>query len=297
MVDFMKNIIKLIRVRQWYKNFLVFLPLIFSQNLFNLNYLMASIFGFFALSFISSTNYVINDIFDRKKDAKNPEKKNRPIASGKIKLWQAIVIALVLFGASIFISLNLSYVFLFFVFSLFLTTQIYTFILKNIAFADILTISVNFVLRTVSGVFIVSNTPKTIGMSYWLILCPFFLALFLASSKRQSEIKFLKSKAKKHRRVLAQYTKEVTFGLMIISTTLLIAAYSIYVITGPYKRLIFTLPFVLYIVFKLFYFADKGMQVARKLDMVFKNKDIVLCIIIILIITFFAIYANEIWPF
>jgi len=295
-VVMVKEIIKLMRVKQWYKNLLIFLPLIFGQQIFNTGLLIATIFGFISLCFISSTNYVINDIVDSKRDARNSEKRNRPIASGKIKKWQGIILAVFLFSIGIFVAINLSLPFLFFAFALFLSTQLYSFKLKYMAFADVLTISVNFVIRTVSGNYVLSNGYHPyIPVSLWLVLCPFFLALFLATSKRGSEVLFLGNKAKGHRNVLTKYTKEITLSLMIISTSLFIAAYSIYIIFGPYPRLIFTLPFVLYLVFKLFSYAEEGKKIARNLELIFKNLSLVLTILIILLIAYFAIYGFSIF--
>ena len=260
--------------------------------MFNIPLLVATIFGFISLCFISSSNYIINDIIDKKKDQKNLEKKKRPIASGKIKVWFAVILAVLFFSSSIFIAINLSLPFLFFVIGLFVLTQIYSFKLKHVIFADLLLLSVNFVLRTVSGNFIVSNGFQPhIEISYWLVLCPFFLALFLAASKRQSEVIFLKDSAKNHKKVLEGYTREITFGLMLISTTLLISSYSIYTMFGPYPNLIFTLPFVLYLVFSFFGYAEKGQDIARNVDLVYKNKILVLTIILVLFLVFFAIYG------
>jgi len=287
-----KDIIKLIRVKQWYKNLLVFLPLVFGQQLFNFNLVFATFFGFVALCLISSSNYILNDIFDRKKDRINLEKKNRPIASGKISVKFAILLAILFFSGSIFIAINLSLIFLFFVTSLFTLTQFYTFKLKNIAFVDILTISINFVLRAVSGVFIVSQSlGERVGVSYWLILCPFFLALFLASSKRQAEVILLKDSAKAHRKVLNEYTKEITFGLMIISTTLLIISYSIYIMSSSYPQLIFTLPFVLYLIFSFFAYAEKGQDIARNPELIYRNKFLVLVVVLVLVLVLLSIYG------
>lgn len=287
-----KDIIALFRIKQWYKNLLIFLPLVFGRHLFEAGLLSATILGFVSLCFISSSGYIINDIIDRKKDRNNPEKRNRPLASGKIKVLLAALISTILFIASMWIAISLSLPFAFFTLSLFVLTQFYSIKLKHIVFADLLAISVNFVIRTVSGNFIFADGIKPyISVSYWLVLCPFFLALFLAVSKRQSEVIFLKENAKSHRSVLGNYTKEITSSLMIISTTLLIMSYAIYVIFGPYPKLIFTLPFVLYIIFSLFFYAEKGTSISRNAELIFKDKKMLATMLFVFFIVLFVIYG------
>lgn len=287
-----KDLIRLMRVKQWYKNFLIFLPLVFGQQLFNNAAFSATVLGFLSLCMISSSNYVINDIIDRKKDKKNPEKKNRPLAADRIKVWHAVLFSLILFILGIYIAINLSMMFFVFVMGLFIMTQLYSFWLKNEPFADILAISVNFVIRTVSGNFVIANgTSPYMNISSWLILCPFFLALFLAVSKRQSELLFLKGQSAPHRSTLKYYNKKITYSLIIISTTLLIVSYSLYVFFSPYSNLIFTLPFVLFIIFHFFYYAEKGKKIARNVELVYKNKKILITILIVLLIAFVAIYG------
>ena len=79
--------LQLLRPHQWYKNLIIFIGLVFSQNLFNIDYLITTAIGFIVLCSISGANYIINDIIDLKKDKKHPVKKNRPLASGEINCF------------------------------------------------------------------------------------------------------------------------------------------------------------------------------------------------------------------
>src|SRR5512138_2367690 len=88
--------LKLIRVPQWIKNLFVFVPLVFSLNLFRSEYFLASLLGFFIFCLTSSIVYIINDIIDAEADRAHPKKKNRPIASRKISPLQGGIIAFVL---------------------------------------------------------------------------------------------------------------------------------------------------------------------------------------------------------
>ncbi len=133
-----KDTLDEIRIYQWYKNLIIFLPIVFGKQIFNLIVLEKTLLGFVALCLISSTNYVINDILDFKKNKLHHKKKLRPIASDKIKKHEAIILATILFILAVSISLTLSPVFAGFVFLLFVLTQIYSLFLKYKLFIDIL---------------------------------------------------------------------------------------------------------------------------------------------------------------
>src|SRR3989338_1399472 len=200
----MKNYIRLLRIQQWYKNLLIYLPLIFGGQLFNIDSLLNITLGFVSLCFISSANYIINDIVDLKNDKLHPEKSKRPLASGKIAIKEAIFFALLSLVFSLAIALNLPFYFLLSVITIFMLTQIYSLYLKNIIFVDIILIGINFVIRTISGFFIID-----VPFSPWLIICPFFLSLFLSIGKRESESRFIKRDYNQSG-VLRHYTSELT---------------------------------------------------------------------------------------
>ena len=150
----MKNIIKLIRVKHWLKNVLIFLPIFFSSNLLNLNLLITCVMAFFSFSFTSSIVYVINDYNDVEKDRMHPIKKNRPLASGsitknmaKIIILFLIIIAFLLMCYLYAISNN---IFVFIIPTIYLIVNIfYSFILKNIPIIDVSIIVLGFLLRVI----------------------------------------------------------------------------------------------------------------------------------------------------
>lgn len=280
------------RVKQWYKNLMIFLPLIFAKDLFNINPLLLTVIGFFALSFMSSANYIINDIADRKKDRSHPEKKDRPIAAGKIKVWHGILIAAILIAVSVYLSLILSLPFLGFNILLFVSTLLYSFIFKNEPFLDIIFIAINFVIRTVSGAFVIaSGYSPYIKVSSWLILCPFFLSIFLSSAKREGDLLFLGKEAEKHRKVLSIYTKDVTRALMIMSTTLLIITYTLYTFFSEFQGLLLTLPVALYIIFRYFYLVESGSEISRQTEKIYRDKKIIVAVLLMMSIIFISVYV------
>jgi len=273
-LNHIKDYIILIRVRQWYKNLFIFLAIFFSGTILNRAMLLLTLKGFIALCLISSANYVFNDMIDLKNDKHHSEKRHRPLASGRIHMIEALMLFIVLVISSGVIAYGLGAWFFASVASLFILTTMYSLFLKDEPIVDILIIAVNFVIRTVSGAFIIE-----VWISPWLILCPFFIAIFLAVGKREADIKFLKEKAFMHKDVLRFYTKEITDSMMIIATTCLIMAYSLYAFSKTSIMLV-TIPFAVYAVFRYYALASTGSEIARSPDKIYKDWRMMVTIIL-----------------
>jgi len=283
MVDMVKDIISLMRVRQWYKNFIVFLPIVFLVRFFDIHALIQVVFAFFALCFVSSANYIINDVVDCKRDRLSSEKRNRPIADERISIDFALLISLILLLIGLLVSLRIG-VFIY-VFGLFVLGQLYSFWLKNEAFVDVLLVSVGFVIRAIAG-----SVVLNAFISPWLVLCTFFLALFLIVGKRESEIKFLGAESSRlHRRVLRFYTKEITNSLMIVATSSLIISYALYSFLSNFN-LLWTIPFTFYVIFRYVYLIYSGSVIARHPEKVVKDYRMVIGILLWVGSVFFLIY-------
>jgi 4-hydroxybenzoate polyprenyltransferase len=276
--------LKLVRVHQWYKNLFIFLPIFFVGELLNIPILKHAFIGFMALCFISSANYIINDIMDIKKDRTHPEKKNRPLASGKVSVIEASIIGIIMLVASIVIAINQNHYFLGAIILLFVLTLAYSLGLKNEPVLDVVLIAVNFIIRVVSGALLLS-----IYISPWLIIVPFFLALLLAIGKRGADLRLLKENAVMHKKVLQHYEPQTINGLMIISTTCLILAYSLYAFSRTYLLLI-TMPFAIYTIFRYYLLANQGSEIARNAELIYKDYRIVISIILWIISTFIILY-------
>jgi len=240
-----KDYLRLLRVEQWYKNVIIFISIIFSSNLFNEKMVFLTVLGFISLCFISSSSYIINDILDMKKDQNHPEKKNRPLTSGKIKKASAVTLSIILFVVSVVMAYFLSPLFLGAVLTLFIFSQAYTFYVRNIAFLDIIFISINFIIRAISGTFII-NYP----VSFWVILSTFFLSLFLVSSKRSLEL--LLKNAKDYRPGFKDTDKKVLNFLSVFSICNVFIFFSIYSILTEKATLLISLPVSIYIVLCFF---------------------------------------------
>lgn len=285
------NLIRLCRLSQWYKNLVIFLPIVFAQQLLNFDFLSKVVIGFFSLAFISSVSYIINDIADIDKDGFHAEKKNRPLASGKVKVWQALILATVLLIMSLAIAYSLSMMFFYLVIILFVITQIYTFFLKNEAFADILLLGINFVIRASSGAYVIAvGINPYVSVSPWLILCTFCLSLFMSAGKREADLQYLGNRAESHKKTLLVYTKAMTAKLSLIATILLVLSYSLYAFLGIHQNLLFTLPFAFYVIFRYFFLIESGSEIARRPEKVYKDKRMVVGIVLWVVLTLLILY-------
>ncbi len=278
--------LRLLRPRQWYKNLLVFLALIFSGNLLNVAAIGNALLAFASFCALSSATYVINDYADRHKDRLHPEKWNRPIASGAVSGIEAMVIVLLLAITGFGIALLLPSNFLYAALGYFVLSQLYTAWLKHEAFADILTISVNFVIRAAAGAFAIS-----VWVSPWLILGIFFLALFLLFGKRTSELALLKEKAEFQRRTLNAYTPEIVSRLNTLATTALVISYTLFVFFGEHPWLYINLPPALYAIFRYESLVSSGSKIARHPEYVFTDIRMVISMLVWVILTIGVLYA------
>lgn len=156
-----KEYIKLIRVKHYFKNVLIFLPLIFSGNIFNIEKLIISIIGFIAFSFVASVVYIINDIRDIENDRKHPIKRKRPLPAGTVSKKEAIILAIVmlliayLLNTIIFVTCNMTIqnlVMSMILLSLYILLNIaYSFGLKNKPIIDIVILVSGFLIRILYG--------------------------------------------------------------------------------------------------------------------------------------------------
>ncbi|MBW2968317.1 UbiA prenyltransferase family protein [Candidatus Woesearchaeota archaeon] len=271
----------LLRIKQYYKNLVIFLPIVFGRAFMQPDALILTVLGFVSFCLMSSVGYIINDIIDRREDLHHPEKKQRPIASGRVSISAALAIASVLFIISVFIAVQLSPLFLTLVFVLFTITQLYTFWLKHVAFVDALTIGTLFFTRAVAGAFVITHNLKPyLSVSPWFVLCTFFLSLFLTFGKRQADQTFLRQKAVKHKGVFVTYNKDVTRALTLIATVLLIVSYSLYSFLSQYHTLFLTLPVALYVIFRYYFLIESGSPISRHPELFYTDRGLMIGVLV-----------------
>lgn len=248
-----KDIIKLLRIRQWVKNGFVFAGLVFSGLLASPEAWKMTIAAFGAFCAASSAVYVLNDSLDRRKDALHPVKKDRPIASGRVKLPLAALLTAVLLAVALALPLLVgSMSLLYCIAGYFVLMLAYSLYLKRIVIIDVMVIAAGFLIRAVAGVVVLD-----VSISEWLILCTALLALFLALNKRRGEIEKFGSDGST-RGVLRKYSLNSLADMLNIITPSIVVCYALYTFNSPAgARMMLTLPFVIYGLFRYIYIADR----------------------------------------
>jgi 4-hydroxybenzoate polyprenyltransferase len=235
------TLVSLIRPYQWYKNLLIFVPLIFSLRLFEWKSWPPAFSAFVSACLVSSAGYIINDVHDLEKDKIHPTKRFRPLPSGEI----SVRIALLVFVAMAFVGFLLAYLVNFELFSmmaiLFACSLLYTFLLKNYVVVDVLAISINYVIRTIAGAYAIA-----VHISPWLIIGIFFLALLLALGKRVGELAELRELAVTHRSTLNEYDMAWMNQWQSIASALVILTYALYCVEVHGLKLLPTVPIAVY---------------------------------------------------
>lgn len=172
-----------LRPNQWMKNFVLFAAIIFNGKLFDPQYFLISFLGFLVFCALSSASYLFNDIIDLKYDKLHPEKKDRPLASGRVTLNLASEASFLLGFFGIIAALLLSNVFFFVAAGFVLLHVLYSTVLKKFAILDILGIAFSFILRAFAG-----EVLTGYHLPFWLFLTILFVALFVAATKRHAEL-------------------------------------------------------------------------------------------------------------
>lgn len=282
----LNDYVSLLRPGQYYKNLVVFLALYFSGNLLNSRLLAYAAAAFVLLCMLSSANYIINDAADRKRDRYNREKAGRPLASGRVTVFEALLIAALLLAVSLGAAYVINMHFFITMLALFLLTTLYSLALKHELFLDIIAISSNFVLRALAGAAIIG-----VWASPWLLIGTFFLTLFLSAGKRKSEKAFLKAKAGSHRPLLEKYSEQNLMFLLQMSATVLLVSYALYSFLGTNRLQVVTLPIALYIMLRYLYLAEAGAPETRHAGKLLADARIVAGALLYGATSFFILYV------
>lgn len=289
-VKIMKNYLKLLRIKHWLKNGLVLLPLFFGKSIFNLNKIYSVLIAFIIFSFISSIVYIINDINDIEADRNHPKKKNRPLASGKVSIKNAILVLILLMILSISLIIYLynktTNIFIILIPLLYLILNIlYSTKLKHIPIIDVAILVSGFVLRVYYG-----GIASNIEISSWLYLMIMFGSFYLGFGKRRNEMKHNNT-----RKVLKYYNKEFLDKNMYVSLGLSIISYSLWCVDPLTKLnissnyLILTIPLVM-MIFQKYSLIIEGDSDGDPIEVMLNDKLLILLIITYVIIMLFIIY-------
>lgn len=229
-------------------------PLVFAQALGDLESARRAALAFVAFCLASSAVYLLNDIRDREEDRHHPLKCHRPFAAGRVPVWLGLATAALLVAASLVLAAGLSSS-VAVVVSIYLVLNIlYTCGLKQVVILDVVIVSLGFVLRVLGG-----GHAIDVEVSAWLLMCTIFVSLLLALSKRRHELILLAEGAADQRRVLGQYSATLLDQMVNVVTASSVLSYALYAVAPETTRhfggpqLVYTIPFVLYGVFRYLY--------------------------------------------
>jgi 4-hydroxybenzoate polyprenyltransferase len=247
-------IVASLRPRQWTKNLLVFAGLIFSRGLHEPLLVARSALAFILFCLLSGGVYLLNDVMDAERDRAHPQKRLRPVASGRLpaRVASGVGVALLIGACSAAFLLSARFGMVALAYAVLLT--VYSAGLKHVVIVDTLIIAGGFVLRALAGVIVLD-----IELSYWLLLCTILLALFLTFGKRRHELLALEAGAADHRPILSEYSPQLLDQMIAVVTASTLMAYALYTMAPETHvrlgttRLPLTLPFVLYGIFRYLY--------------------------------------------
>lgn len=179
----LRTLVRGLRIHQWAKNVLLFVPLITSHSLTNLLLVLHALLAFLAFNLCASSGYLLNDCLDLQTDRRNPAKSHRPLASGELSPRLALPLIPGLLAASLVIAYSLPFAFLAILALYFLSTIIYSLYLKHVALVDVITLAGLYTLRLHGG-----SIAIDVKVSHWLLAFSMFLFFSLALVKRFSEL-------------------------------------------------------------------------------------------------------------
>ena len=281
------------RLQQWIKNLFLFAPLIFSGHLIRREDLHVTLLGYFIFSILSSGVYLFNDICDLEQDKLHPQKSQRPLPSGRLPISAAWVSSIVLSAVGLTSAYVLSYDFFITGFAYVVLNLLYSLKMKEIVIVDVMTIAAGFLLRVIAGAVLID-----VPTSEWLIICTVLLSLFLGFSKRRHELTFLEHQANTHRSVLEYYSPYFLDQMIGIVTASTVMSYTLYTISEETvqkfgtNHLIYTLPFVLYGIFRYLYLVHKREEGGNPTKLVLTDAPLVINILLWIITASIIIYRR-----
>lgn len=223
----LRNYLRLLRPRQWTKNLAIFASITFSGQLFNSFVFDRVLYGFIVFCGLSSTIYIINDIFDVKKDRLHPFKKFRPLANGDIPILHAGILAFLLGVSSLIGCYMLAPGFFVIAFIYLLLQFSYTSFFKHMMILDILVLAGGYILRVYAG-----EIVSGFHISAWLLLTTISLSLFLVIGKRKSELTLLRSYSSAQvsatRKTLSHYSEDLLNVYAAIFATSTFISYALF---------------------------------------------------------------------
>jgi 4-hydroxybenzoate polyprenyltransferase len=187
----LRAFVQAVRVHQWVKNALIFVPLLTSHQVAEPNRFIASLLAFVAFSLCSSSAYVLNDLLDLEADRRHSRKKHRPFASGDLSIKLGLLAAPLFLFAALALSFSLPFDFTLVLCTYFILTLAYSLWIKRLVMLDVIVLALLYTIRVIAG-----GMATGIHISNWLFVFSMFMFLSLALLKRYSELHNVANQAK-----------------------------------------------------------------------------------------------------
>lgn len=220
-------LMRLIRPKQWIKNFFVFVPLFFGGELFDTEALTAGVIAFFAYSFAASSIYCFNDIHDCEADRRHPVKCHRPIASGAVSVRQGYLLMTVMLLLSVVTSAALdSWQAMGVIIFYWCLNLCYCAKLKQYAIIDVCIVAFGFVLRLMAG-----GVAADVVLSKWIVLMTFLITLFMSFAKRRDDVLRMEQTGEAPRKNTIRYNLTFINQAITITASVTLVCYIMYTVS------------------------------------------------------------------
>jgi 4-hydroxybenzoate polyprenyltransferase len=279
-VTFWRNLVGLLRTmrpRQWTKNVVIYAGLVFDGRLFQWEHFAATTLVVLCFCLISSSVYIINDLFDIEKDRIHPRKRLRALPAGELDIRVAVVGAFLLaiagIGAASWLNPWVGATT-----GLYLLQNVaYSLYLKNVVLIDVMILSLGFLLRVLAGVLI----AQVSNFSPWLYVCMALLSLFLGFGKRRHEITLLQDGAAAHRSSLQEYNLPLLDQIMSLVMTSTFVSYTFYSFEAQTAlvsdgRMLLTTPFVFFAIVRYLYLIHVKKKGGAPDELIFEDRPLLI---------------------
>ena len=309
-MNFIYQIIRTVRPRQWLKNLAVFAVPVFQGLFFDPDILPLSILAFVSFCFLASGTYILNDLADVSKDRQHPIKKNRPIASGKLSPTAAIIVMVLAYVAGLYIAFNMIGTYFGLIGLAYILLQLaYSFYFRNTIILDALFVSSGFILRVFAG-----GIAVDISVSSWLILTTIGLSLLMAFGKRRSEKTILEQHEQevgksKTRETLKHYPDSLLDSIISTSASFCLMSYALFtfqtspetgnqpitsflpsILKAP-KLMMLTIPVVIYGVARYLYVIYEKKEGESPERILLSDKPMLLTVMLWTVMIFLIVYV------
>lgn len=288
----LKALLETLRPRQWTKNLVIFAGLVFDRQLFHGEPALRVLAAFIIFCMVSGLTYTINDLLDLKADRQHPQKRNRPIASGRLSVRSAVIFVSILALVSLGLAFLLSWKLGLICASYTILMLAYSKWLKHIIIVDVMVIATGFLLRVMAGVSVI----KVTNFSPWLFILTTLVALFLGFGKRLAELKLLEEDAGDFRKVLDGYSIPLLNQYLGVILASILITYMLYTFSahpqGPAYAMMLTIPFVFYSIFRYMYLIQNSNAASAPEEVLLKDRPLQAAILFWGVTVVLVLYLN-----